>query len=290
MNKKIISSLFAAFVAAATASLAQEAQEIPQATGKIIYVDTTEQNKNYIASMNADGSEKQRLTPAFYNLAFPRYCKKNGLIGFTSRVPSKDKKKFDFEIYTIKKNKVIKALIGASLEDFSPDGEKLIYIKTDGNSELFVYNIKDKKAYKISGNYKVVSARWSDDNDWIAATVLTDDNTTDIVLISTKAEGFKRLTSSANVNDAFPEFIDGLSVIFSSDENEKKEYQIDVMPIYMPDVRYKTNIKGVFPYMSPDKDWFTYENDGNIMIAHKTGYKTKLAKGRSPIWIESVKK
>lgn len=285
MSNKILSALITAFIA--TTSVVGAQIEIPKPVGKIIYVDTTERNKNYLVAMNADGSEKLRITPSFYNLSFPRYCKANGWIGFTSRQPNEKTKRFDSEIYLMNKNKIRKAITGASLEDFSPDGKKLLYISNDGNSELYVYDIAKKTKRKISGEYKVLSARWSENGEFIAATCLEENHSTDILLISTFSNNIIRLTHSLGFNDAYPTFMDDSLLVFNSDANEKKEYMIEFMEISRPLIHFKSGHKGVFPSVAPDKMWLTFEDSGNIMIAYKTIYKEKIAKGKAPIWIEN---
>lgn len=289
MRNKIVAALLAAFFASGSSLIAQEASEaMPKPTGKIIYVDTTDRNKNYLAYMNADGTEKKRLTPAYYNISFPKYCKKRNIIGFTTREPNEKTKQFDSTIYLFAKNKIKKFLIGATLEDFSPDGTKMLFLTSNEKSQLYAYNMASKKKEKICEDNRIVSARWSPKGEFIVATRMTDDNTTDLILISTSTKTVLPLSSTPGQNESFPDFLDDeASIIFCTDSNEHNEYEIEALAIERPLIKYKTGIKGIFPSVSPDKQWIAYENNGRVMIAYKTSYKQDLAQGRAPIWVEN---
>jgi len=56
-------------------------------TGKIMYVDTSEEGKTYLATIDPDGTGKSRLTPAYSNIVFPRICESSGWMGFTNKTP-----------------------------------------------------------------------------------------------------------------------------------------------------------------------------------------------------------
>ena len=59
------------------------------ASGRILFVDTSEQaqGKTYLATINPDGTGKNRLTPAYTNIVFPRMSEASGWIGFTNKLP-----------------------------------------------------------------------------------------------------------------------------------------------------------------------------------------------------------
>lgn len=256
------------------------AQEKP--TGQILFIDSPSLDKNYLATISPDGTGKKRLTPAFNNIMFPRYNEKSGWIGFTNKTPD-----MGSEIYLLNKtgDKIRKVLSGAAFEDFSPDGKFFLYTTCDGKAELFVYSLERKRANKISQNLKVVSANWSSDGEWIAASVLSSDGSTDLYLISTLAQGIKRLTDTKGINEAFPVFTsDNKYLVYFTNRYGTNELE------YLDLVENKVQrpiISGIYPSLSPDNKWVTFQQGNTIGISRIDGLdKDTLLKGRTPYWIK----
>ncbi len=248
--------------------------------GKIYYVDQPTTGVSFLASVNPDGTERTRLTPAFNNIIFPRYSIRRGCFGFTNIT-----QKMKAEIYIMERNRVRRILTGATLEDFSPDGESLLYITHDYKAELYVHNLKRNRAVKISQDLKIESARWSPDGRWIIAAAMTDDGTTDLYLISTMAQGIKRLTATRGANESFPYFCnDSITVLYMTDRYG--DFEMEYMETQKPEI-FRPSILGMYPSMSPNNEWVVYESENRIMVASKTGYDPKfLVLGRTPIWVE----
>lgn len=256
------------------------AQEKPG--GKILYIDSPSTNKNYLASISPDGTNKKRLTPAFNNIMFPRYNEKSGWIGFTNKTVD-----MQSEIYLLNKSgdKIKKVLTNAALEDFSPDGKYLLYTTCDGKAELFVYSIERKRANKISQDLKVISASWSPNGEWIAASVLEKDGSTDLYLISVFAQGIKRLTATEKVNEAFPIFTsdNNFLVYFTNryGDNELEYLDLKNNKIQRP------IICAIYPSLSPDNKWVTFQKGETVGISRIDGlHQTTLTQGRTPLWIK----
>jgi Tol biopolymer transport system component len=256
------------------------AQQKP--AGKILYIDSPSLDKNYLTSISPDGKDKKRLTPAFNNIMFPRYNEKSGWIGFTNKTVD-----MKSEIYLLNKSgdKVKKVLTGAAFEDFSPDGKFFLYTTCDGKAELFVYSLERKRANKISQDLKVVSASWSPDGEWIAASVLDKDGSTDLYLISVFAQGIKRLTATEKVNEAFPVFTsdNNFLVYFTNryGSNELEYLDLKANKVQRP------VITGIYPSLSPDNKWVTFQEGNTVGISRIDGLdKTTLIKGRTPFWIK----
>ncbi len=256
------------------------AQEKP--AGKILFIDSPSIDKNYLATISPDGSGKQRLTPAFNNIMFPRYNEKSGWIGFTNKAPD-----MTSEIYLLNKagDKLKKVLTGAAFEDFSPDGRFFLYTTCDGKAELFVYSLERKRANKISQDMKVISANWSADGEWIAASVLESDGSTDLYLISAFAQGIKRLTTTEKVNEAFPVFTtDNKYLVYFTNRYGKNE--LEYLDLTANKVQ-RPVISGIYPALSPDNKWVTFQEGNTIGVARIDGLdKNTLVKGRTPYWIK----
>lgn len=256
------------------------AQQKP--AGKILYIDSPSIDKNYLTTISPDGSGKNRLTPAFNNIMFPRYNEKSGWIGFTNKTAN-----MKSEIYLLNKtgDKIRKVLTGAAFEDFSPDGKFFLYTTCDGKAELFVYSLERKRANKISQDMKVVSASWSADGEWIAASVLDKDGSTDLYLISAFAQGIKRLTATTGVNEAFPVFTtDNKYLVYFTNRYGKNE--LEYLDLKENKVQ-RPIISGIYPSLSPDNKWVTFQEGNTIGISRIDGLdKSTLIKGRTPYWIK----
>lgn len=250
--------------------------------GRIIYIENTDHGTTCITSINADGTNKKRLTSTeFFFARFPRYCKKSGWIGFTNM----DRSNMIPEIILLNKGKVKPLKSGAKLEDFSPDGKSVIYTTLGRNPELHVYNLFKKTDIHIAEGEKVLSARWSDKTGDIIASVISHDGTADLIMISGKDYSVSKLTKSNYISEVSPVFTpDGKNIICSSDADEV--YHVEYMNVSAKN-RQSTDLKGIFPCSSPDSKWFVYENDMNIYISSKSGDKNIfLVEGNCPIWVK----
>jgi Tol biopolymer transport system component len=256
------------------------AQELPQ--GKIIFIDIDSKGNQYLCSIKPDGTQKTRLTPAYKNIMFPRYNKKSGWIAFTNKT-----KKLKSEIYLLNKegSKIKRILTGAAFEDFSPDGKFILFTSCDGKGELFVYSLERKRAVKISQNFKVTSAAWSPDKNWIAISALEPDGTTDIYLLSTMAMGIKRMTNTKGISESFP--------VFTSNENYLAFFSTKGRSNYIKYLDIKNSkiqdpiISGQFPSLSPDNKWVVYQQGNTIGISRADGLKKEtICPGITPIWIK----
>lgn len=251
-------------------------------SGKILFIDVAGPDAQYLASIKPDGTEKTRLTPAFNNIMFPRYNEASGWTGFTNKAAD-----MTSEIYLLNKagDKLRKVLTDAAFEDFSPDGKFFLYTTCDGKAELYVYSLERKRANKISQDLKVTAANWSANGEWIAVSALTSDGTSDLYLISTMAQGIKRLTDTKNVNESFPVFSkDGKFLVYFTDrhgENEIEYLAIDQSQIQRPVVR------GLYPSLSPDNSHMVYQLGNTIGICKIEGLDQKtLVNGRTPVWVK----
>ncbi len=260
--------------------LAAQAATLP--TGRILYIDSPAPDTNYLAAINPDGNGKIRLTAAFNNIMFPRFNEASGWIGFTNKTPE-----MESEIYLLNKSgdRLKRVLTGAAFEDFSPDGKFFLYTTCDGKAELYVYSLERKQANKISQDLKVTAANWSADGAWVAVSALGEDGTSDLYLISTLAQGIKRLTATEKVNESFPVFSkDGKFVVYFTDrhgENELEYLAVDQTEVQRPIVR------GIYPSLSPDNSWVVFQEGNTVGMCTIEGLEMKtLAAGRTPIWIK----
>ncbi|EKD81024.1 MAG: Protein tolB [uncultured bacterium] len=256
--------------------------ENPPMLGKILYVDSAAPDSHFLTSINPDGTGKTRMTPSFNNMMFPRYNEASGWIGFTNKAPD-----MTSEIYLLNRtgDRIKKVLTGAAIEDFSPDGKFFLYTSCDGKAELFVYSLDRKRANKISQDLKVTAANWSKNGEWIAVSVLTDDGTNDLYLISTLAQGIIRITDTKKVNETFPVFTnDDKYLVYFTDRygsNELEYMDIETKQLQRP------NVGGLFPALSPDNKHVTYQVGESIAVSRIDGMDINvLVPGRTPIWIK----
>ncbi len=254
----------------------------PAPEGKILYVDTSEAGKTYLAFINPDGTGKERITPAYSNIVFPKLCEVSDWIGFTNKLPD-----MRSEVYLLSRDgkKIKKLFEGSAFEGFSPDGKFIMYSTCDNVAALYTYSIEQKTAVKISQDLRVTAADWSPNGEWIAVSVLTDDGTNDLYMISTMAQGIIRLTDTKGVNESFPCFTkDGKNLVFISDRygsSELESLDLTTKELHRP------ILSGLYPTVAPGDRWLAYEKGDHVHIARTNGLDIKvLAQGRTPSWVK----
>ncbi len=253
-------------------------------SNKILFVEKEKAGSTYLSVMDPNGANKKRLTPSMFNIVFPKYNNKSGWVAFTNQTAN-----MSSEIYILNKNgdQLKKILTNASFEDFSPDGKSFLYITTDQNASLYVFNIAKKEATKVSQTLKVTSANWSPDGEWIVASVLTDDGTLDLYLISCYAQGIIRATETPNVNEAFPMFSnDNLKVAFYTNRHGDKN-EIEILGVGVKNNLALTRplLVGTHPSFSPDDKSIVYQDGEDIYVSDLNGHEpTKIGTGRTPYW------
>ena len=253
-------------------------------SNKILFVEKEKAGSTYLSVMDPNGANKKRLTPSMFNIVFPKYNNKSGWVAFTNQTAN-----MTSEIYILNKNgdQLKKILTNASFEDFSPDGKSFLYTTTDQNASLYVFNIAKKEATKVSQTLKVTSANWSPDGEWIVASVLTDDGTLDLYLISCFAQGIIRATDTPNYNEAFPMFSnDNLKVAFYTNRYGNKN-EIEILGVGVKNnlAISRPSIVGTHPSFSPDDKSIVYQDGEDIYVSDIDGHKpTKIGTGRTPYW------
>ena len=253
-------------------------------SNKILFVEKEKAGSTYLSVMDPNGANKKRLTPSMFNIVFPKYNNRSGWVAFTNQTAN-----MNSEIYILNKNgdQLKKILTNASFEDFSPDGKSFLYITTDQNASLYVFNIAKKEATKVSQTLKVTSANWSPDGEWIVASVLTDDGTLDLYLISCFAQGIIRATETPNANEAFPMFSnDNLKVAFYTNRHGDKN-EIEILGVGVKNNLALTRplLVGTHPSFSPDDKSIVYQDGEDIYVSDLNGQKpTKIGTGRTPYW------
>ncbi len=253
-------------------------------SNKILFVEKEQAGSTYLSVMDPNGANKKRLTPSMFNIVFPKYNNKSGWVAFTNQTAN-----MNSEIYILNKNgdQLKKILTNASFEDFSPDGKSFLYITTDQNASLYVFNIAKKEATKVSQSLKVTSANWSPDGEWIVASVLTDNGTLDLYLISCYAQGIIKATDTPNANEAFPMFSnDNMKVAFYTNRHGDKN-EIEILGVGVKNNLALTRplLVGTHPSFSPDDKSIVYQDGEDIFVSDLNGHEpTKIGTGRTPYW------
>ena len=253
-------------------------------SNKILFVEKEKAGSTYLSVMDPDGANKKRLTPSMFNIVFPKYNNKSGWVAFTNQTAN-----MNSEIYILNKSgdQLKKILTNASFEDFSPDGKSFLYITTDQNASLYVFNIAKKEATKVSQTLKVTSANWSPDGEWIVASVLTDEGTLDLYLISCYAQGIIKATDTPNANEAFPMFSnDNLKVAYYTNRHGNKN-EIEILGVGVKNnlALSRPLLVGTHPSFSPDDKSIVYQDGEDIYVSDLNGHKpTKIGTGRTPYW------
>ena len=277
--KQITAALFVLLFAANV-----NAADNKSLSNKILFVEKEKAGTTYLAVMNPDGTNKRRLTPSLFNIVFPKHNEKTGYIAFTNQTAN-----MVSEIYVLNENgdQLSKVLTNASFEDFSPDGKSFLYTSVDENASLYVYNIAKKEATKISQSLKVVSANWSPDGEWIVASVMTEDGSLDLYLISCYAQGIIRATQTPKVNEAFPMFSnDNLKVVFYTNRHgEKNELEILGVGTKNNLALSRPMLVGTHPSFSPDDKNIVFQEGKNIVVSDIDGQNPhKIGEGQTPYW------
>lgn len=260
------------------------AAENQNLSNKILFVEKEKAGTTYLSVINPDGTNKKRLTPSLFNIILPKYNAKSGWIAFTNQTEN-----MVSEIYILNRNgdQLKKILTNAAFEDFSPDGKSFLYTTTDKNASLYVYNIAKKEATKVSQSLKVVSANWSPDGEWIVASVMTNDGTLDLYLISCYAQGIIRATQTPNINEAYPMFSnDNLKVAyFTNRYGEKNEIEILGVGAKKDLAMVRPMLVGTHPSFSPDDKSIVYQDGNDIVVSDFGGSSPKkIATGNTPYW------
>ncbi|MBF0406351.1 MAG: PD40 domain-containing protein [Candidatus Riflebacteria bacterium] len=249
--------------------------------GRILYIETLEPGKSFLAVINPDGTGKRRLSPYFSNPVLPKAHGKLGLIGITNRTSS-----LNSEMFFLKPShkKCQKLMDGGLFHGFSNSGNFFLFTLSDEKSPLMVFSIKQKIFVKMSER-RIVSANWSPDDNWIAATALMENGTTDLFLISTKAQGIMNITNTPQTNESFPVFAsDGKHIAYITDKYGRSE--IEFMNTTNRLSR-RPLIVGLYPAVSPDDKWICFESGNQIMISRTNGLDQQvLCSGKTPIWIK----
>ncbi len=251
--------------------------ELP--SGKILFVVTEKAGVTYLAASDPFGKEIVPISPKYNNIMYPRVCHATAMIGFTNK-----KKNMNSEVYLIdlKAKKAFKILDGAAFEGFSPNGKFILYTSCTSEAGLYLYNIETKSS-KLVSKADIISASWSKDNKWIAASVLTKSGKTDLIKISLANFKTEKITNTATINESFPVFTaDGRYMAFciGRDRNNRVAFfDIEKKSIY------ETPMAGRNPSASPDNKWVVFENNNSICIGDKDGKRVhKVAAGKTPIW------
>lgn len=260
------------------------AQQETPTEGRILFVDTAEKGKTYLASMLPDGTDKKRLTPGYNNMVFPRHCAATGWIGFTNKLPN-----MTSEVYLLSRDgkKIKKIFENAALECFSPDGKSLLYTTCDKQAALYAYVIDEKTSVKISDSLRIISADWAPKGDWIAVSAMEANGNGDLYLISTRAQGIIRLTQTTAVSETFPVFsADGKYLAFISNRHDSEYQEIEYLDIEKRSLQ-RPIIKGLYPSLSPSNTWVTFEAGDSVGISRADGlHGRSVSKGRSPFWMK----
>ncbi|MBF0545737.1 MAG: PD40 domain-containing protein [Candidatus Riflebacteria bacterium] len=249
--------------------------------GRLLYIDTSQPGKTSIAIIKPDGTSKKIVSPEFENAMFPKIIERLGIIGVTNR-----RYNLRTEVYFLKpsQKKIRMVTSGAVFQDFSNTGNFFLFTHADDKSPLVVYSLKKHVFVKLSDR-KITSANWSSKGDWIVASAILPDGSSDLFMISTKAQGIRRLTDTPGVSESFPAFAnDGKHIAYITDKYGRSEIEFmntDTLETMRP------IIVGLYPSISPDDKWICYESGNNIMISRVNGLDQKIVcKGKTPIWIK----
>lgn len=252
-------------------------------SNKILFVEKESNGSTYLSVMDPSGANKKRLTPSLFNIVFPRYSEKSGWVAFTNQT-----EKMVSEIYLLNRtgDQLRKILVNACFEDFSPDGKSFLYTSTDEKSSLYVYNIARKQATKISQDLKVTAASWSSNGEWIVTSVLTQDGTLDLYLISCYAQGIIRATETLGVNEAFPSYsADNKKIAFYTNRHGENEIEILGVGTKENIALSRPMLVGTHPSFSPDDKMLVYQQGEDIVVSDIGGLRSrKIGKGKTPYW------
>jgi Tol biopolymer transport system component len=238
-----------------------------------------EKGSAHLAVFNMKTGKTQKLTQGYFNPMYPRHSQTGKVVGFTN----KDKKmNSEIHLFFPEKKKTEKVAGNSALEGFSPDGKKLLYTACNTKGGLYVYDIATKKS-KLISKKPIISASWSNDGQWIAASIISKSGKTDLIKISLPSYRVTKITDTAILNESFPMFTkDGRYFVFfigRNRDNTVAYYNLKTGKIT------PTKIKGRNPSMSGDNRWVVFERKNQIFICDKDGKNLKkITNGKNPIW------
>ena len=220
----------------------------------------------------------------FYRISFPVVCEENGMIAFTNHSESMEASVF---IIYPDNDKPIKIVDKAILEDISPDGNFLLVSSASSSPSLYTVDIEKREVKRITEGYTVNSARYSPDGAEIVFAAMDSSGLMDLYEMDNENFNISRVTNTANWTEYYPSFThDGEYLMFMTDRTG--EWGVDYINVDSGE-RYQANLWGMYPDLSEDDSWATYEKDGEILVSKTTGKElSTLFDGMTPCWI-SVK-
>ncbi|MBN1542526.1 PD40 domain-containing protein [candidate division KSB1 bacterium] len=211
---------------------------LEQATGldaKALYAQWMHQLKAYydqrLATISVHSVEGVILTEKGIGNVYPAWSPQGDRLAYSGGDGSDYLTQTGLKIYDFNQGRAetIKGGVNSTLS-WSPDGEKLLYSrihKTKNHSyfsDLFVYDLAQKKEKQLTVAARSNSPAWSTDGDRIVA-VTQQDGTDNLVLYDAEGKNPERLTNYSQGEAVFtPRWSpDGLQIVFSRGRNHGRD-------------------------------------------------------------------
>jgi Tol biopolymer transport system component len=261
---------------------------IPGSTGVLAYTVNSGTDRE-IYTINADGSNMQRLTNNDAVDDMPAWSADGTALAFTSDLREKDY----FEIYTMNADgSEIQRLTDSQWDDnspsFSPDGGKIVFASDrSGIFQIFVMNSDGSEQTPLTeDSYISGQPEWSPDGTKIVYSSNQDSGfALDIYVMDSDGSDKTRITS-ADGHDFAPAWSpDGKQVVFTSTRDSTNNNE--VRRIYVMDADGSNQNKLATFY----SDWPDWSPDGTrIVFTRHEGGGTAVSGGRADLAPEAARR
>lgn len=230
---------------------------------KILYVENGEENMQYLATVNPDGTGAKRVSSGYFLIVAPRCSQATGAIVFTVQ---DEMVKSSVHIH-YPDSSPEKIIDNAFAHCWSPDGKSILYSPSGSQCDLYRYSVAAKSSERLTKGKMVNEACWSSDGKRIALSVMEKDSSLNLYLYTLQGASLEKLTNTPGASEHSPNFTpDGKSLIYC---HQPFEGLAGCKPGWLARLEVSSKkatplpVKDAYsPSLSADGQWIVFE-DGN---------------------------
>jgi WD40 repeat protein len=178
---------------------------------KILYVGTGDGDRQYLTTVNPDGTGRETVSSGYFMIVAPRFSEATGAILFT--VHDEMVKSSVHVLYPEASPE--KIINNACAHCWSPDGKFILYSPSGSECDLYRYNVATKGSERLTKGKMVNEACWSPDGKKIVLSVMEKDSSMDLYVYTLEGKSLQKLTDTKYFSEHSPSFTpDGKYVIY----------------------------------------------------------------------------